>query len=201
MPARKKQSYEIRPLTKERWSDFEKIFGPSGGFWGCWCMYWRAPRDEFEGPERKTFKSRFKALVAKGPPPGLIAYASGDEPVGWIQVGPRAGTPNWNGKRRLSAPVNEAEAEDPSVWGVNCFVVRPEWRGKGVARALVGGAVEWARKNRARALDACPVEIAREKKPPVSLYYGTASMFRRAGFREVARRRDNRPLMRLDLSM
>jgi hypothetical protein len=33
----------------------------------------------------------------------------------------------------------------------------------------------------------------------VSLYVGHAGVFERAGFREVARRKDNRPLMRLDL--
>jgi hypothetical protein len=47
-------------------------------------------------------------------------------------------------------------------------------------------------------LDACPVD-ADANRPPVSLYHGVASTFRRAGFREVARRRPDRPLMRLRL--
>lgn len=133
-----------------------------------------------------------------GPPPGLLAYA-GVEPVGWAQVGPRADAPNWNGRRRLSAPLEESEADDPSIWAVSCFVVRREWRGKGVARALVAAAARWAKENGARCLDACPVETGEKRKPAVSIFHGTAAMFRRAGFREIARRRADRPLLRLDL--
>lgn len=200
MPAKKKQRspYETHPLTKERWGDLEKVFGASGGFSGCWCMYWRLSRAEFEGPDRKNNKTKFRKRVSKGPPPGLIAYASG-EPVGWIQVGPRADTPNWNGKRRLSAPLDENEAADEDLWGVTCFVVRSGWRGKGVSAALVNGAIEWAKENGASALDACPVE-ASEKKPAISIYHGIASTFEKAGFVEIARRRDDRPLMRLNLA-
>ncbi len=191
--------YQCRAVTLERWPDLETVFGPNGACWGCWCMYWRAPRADFTGPKRKTMKARFRRRVKAGPPPGLIAYA-GDEPVGWAQVTPRLDTPNWNGPRRLSAPLDESEAGDPAVWGVSCFVVRREWRGKGVSRALLAAAAGWAQANGARCLDACPVEVADETKPPVSLYHGTAAMFRRAGFKEIARRRGDRPLLRLDLA-
>lgn len=191
--------YQCRTLTAERWPDLETVFGPSGAYCGCWCMYWRAPRADFAGPKRKTLKAQFKRRVKAGPPPGLIAYAEG-EPVGWAQVTPRPDAPNWNGPRRLSAPLAAADGEDPMVWAINCFVVRREWRGKGVSRALLAAAIQHARKAGARCLDACPVEIADETKPPVSLYHGTAAMFRRAGFKEIARRRDDRPLLRLDLA-
>jgi hypothetical protein len=52
-------------------------------------------------------------------------------------------------------------------------------------------------RNETAALDACPVEAGADR-PPSSLYHGLASTFRRAGFREVARRRADRPLMRLE---
>lgn len=161
-------------------------------------MYWRLPRSQFEGPARKTLKNKFRAIVGKGPAPGLIAYRAG-EPVGWIQVGPRAATPNWNGKRRMSAPVVADEAADPDVWAVSCFVVPRAHRGAGVATALLAGAIEYARSKKARAIDACPVETGGEANP-ASIYHGVASMFEKAGFAEIARRRDNRPLMRLDLA-
>lgn len=203
MPARKaspakRTVYKTKPLTADRWSDLEKVFGSSGGFSGCWCMYWRLPRAEFEGPDRKNNEAKFKRRVAGGPPPGLIAYA-GAEPVGWVQVGPRADTPNWNGARRLSAPLAKTEAEDGKTWGVTCFVVRAGWRGKGVATALVAGAVGWAKQNKARTLDACPVE-AKDRRPNISAFHGIASTFEKAGFVEIARRRDDRPLMRLNLA-
>ena len=132
------------------------------------------------------------------PPPGLLAYRDG-APAGWVQVGPRADVPGWNGARRLTAPTAAAPADDPRVWGVSCFVTKAGCRRQGIATALLKGAVDWARHNGARVLDACPVD-ASGTRPPISLYHGLASTFGRAGFREVARRRADRPLMRLELS-
>ncbi len=196
--AKTKSLYSVRPLTPDRWADLETVFGPSGGYCGCWCMYWREPRKDYEGPARREMKARFKRRVSEGPPPGLIAYAKDGEPVGWAQVTPRIDVPNWNGPRRLSAPVEPADAEDGKIWALNCFVIRRDWRRKGVSKALLAAAVAHAKKNGARALDACPVEVADDARPAVSLYHGTAAMFVRAGFAEIARRRDDRPLMRLE---
>ena len=39
---------EFHPLTPARWPDFEKLFGPSGAYAGCWCMWWRTSRSQFE---------------------------------------------------------------------------------------------------------------------------------------------------------
>ncbi|NWG91479.1 MAG: GNAT family N-acetyltransferase [Parvularculaceae bacterium] len=171
-----------KPLTPDRWDDFCAVMGPAGGCWGCWCMYWRAPRMDIAGPARKTFKARMRAIVRKGPPPGLIAYRGGD-PVGWVQVGPRPATPNWNGARRLSAPIDAGEADDAKIWAISCFVVPRAHRRQGVAADLLAGAVKWARKNRARFIDGCPVETSDRAANPASIYHGVASMFGSAGFR------------------
>jgi len=163
-------------------------------------MYWRLPRSQFEGPARKTLKGKFRAIVEKGPAPGLIAYR-GTTPVGWIGVGPRAATANWNGARRMSAPVRAEDADDPKIWAISCFVVPRAERGAGVATVLLAGAVKYARSKKARAIDACPVETGDGASNPASIFHGVASMFEKAGFAEIARRRDNRPLMRLDLAL
>jgi GNAT superfamily N-acetyltransferase len=191
-------SIQTKPLTSERWDDVVVVFGSGRGVCSqCWCMYWRLPRKEFERSLREGNRKLFHERVDAGPPPGLIAYLDG-EPVGWVQVGPRADVPNWNGPRRLTAPTPDAPADDPGVWGISCFATRAGWRRHGIATALLDAAIEWARKNDAQILDACPVD-AIEKRQPISLYHGVASMFLRAGFREVARRRHDRPLMRLEL--
>jgi GNAT superfamily N-acetyltransferase len=186
------------PLTPERWADLELVFGAGRGVCSqCWCMYWRLPRREFETSLGDRARRLFRTRVAAGPPPGLLAYLGGD-PVGWVQVGPRADAPQWNGARRLTAPTPDAPAVDPRIWGISCFVTRTGCRRQGTATALLAGAIDWARGNGARVLDACPVDTD-GNRPPVSLYHGVASTFRRAGFHEVARRRADRPLMRLDL--
>ena len=186
------------PLTPERWADLEAVFGGGRGDCGrCWCMYWRLPRRDFEASLGSRARGLFRARVEAGPPPGLLAYR-GDDPVGWVQVGPRADVPQWNGARRLTAPLPDAPPDDPRVWGISCFVTKAGCRRQGIATALLAGAVDWARRNGARVLDACPVDAGADR-PPISLYHGLASTFRQAGFREVVRRRPDRPLMRLDL--
>ena len=158
-------------------------------------MYWRLPRRDFEASLGDKARRLFRARVEAGPPPGLVAYRDGD-PVGWVQVGPRADVPQWNGARRLTAPTADAPADDPRVWGISCFVTRSGCRRQGIATALLAGAIAWAREQGAGVLEACPVDTA-GSRPAAALYHGIASTFRAAGFSEVARRRPDRPLLRL----
>lgn len=192
--------FAARPLTPERWRDLEIVFGDGKGVCSqCWCMYWRLPRKEFEASLRDRNKALLRARVKAGPPPGLVGYL-GDEPVGWVQVGPRDDVPEWNGARRLTAPLDPDDVNDPGIWGVSCFAVKAGARGAGVGSRMLGAAIDWARRNGARVLEACPVDTDGAKRPRISIYHGVASTFERAGFREIARRRSDRPLMRLDLA-
>lgn len=188
----------VQPLTPGRWRDLEDLFGPSGACMGCWCMYWRAPSKAYRAGLGAAMKAEFKRRVAAGPPPGMLAY-DGDTAIGWLQITPRADTPQWNGPRRLSAPLNPADATDEAIWGATCFFVRRGYRGKGVSGALLNAGLVEARKRGARLVEACPHD-GEAKKDAASLYVGSASVFRRAGFTEVARRKQDRPLMRLVLT-
>ncbi len=76
------------PVTPERWSDLEELFGERGACSGCWCMYWRVRRSQFEKHKGAGNKRALRRLVKNGPPPGLLAYA-GREPVGWCAIAPR----------------------------------------------------------------------------------------------------------------
>lgn len=79
-------------------------------------------------------------------------------------------------------------------WVINCFyIARPE-RGRGVATALLAGAVDHAFRNGATAIDAYPLEDT--SHGAASLYVGTMSMFESAGFKELTPLRE-RPAMRL----
>lgn len=191
------------PLTTREWEDSVTVFGGGDGKGNCgrcWCMWWRLPRlglGETMGAENKA---KFEARVQAGPPPGLVGYAPDGAPVGWVQVGPRSDVPVWNAPRRLTAPLDPADADDPGVWGISCFVVRAGHRRKGHGAALLDAAVAWASDGGVRALDACPVETD-GRRSASALYHGVASLFRARGFAELARRKPDRPLMRLDLGV
>ncbi|MGH6925443.1 MAG: GNAT family N-acetyltransferase [Propylenella sp.] len=184
----------INPLTPDRWDDLVDLFGPEcGASSGCWCMWWRMPRAEWRTVPRNEKRDRFHAIVDAGPPPGVLAYR-GNLAVGWCAIGPRATLPQMN-RSRVAAPFDVVEG----VWAVNCFYVRAGHRGEGMMRGLLDGALRFAAGEGARFVEACPIEPNR-KLVWGEGYHGIASVFRSAGFEEVARRSPTRPLMRKRLA-
>lgn len=187
--------HTILPLTPGRWPDLEAIFNAKGCSVarGCWCMYYRrsGPRGHLPRgtTQAQANRAELKALVDAGQTPGLLAYR-GKVPVGWVSLGPRE-----QYARLQRSPVMKA-VDDQPVWSVICFVVRPEYRGQGVAHALLRGAIVYARKHGAKLLEAYPVD-----KPGMSsddsMWFGAKSMYDGAGFEEVARRKPFRPIVRL----
>jgi GNAT superfamily N-acetyltransferase len=82
-----------------------------------------------------------------------------------------------------------APVDDRPVWSIVCFVVaRPE-RGKGFAHELLTAAIEYARAEGATTLEAYPADPGGKRLHIADAYKGTLSMFERAGFAVVARRR------------
>lgn len=181
----------VRPLTPDLWPQLEELFGPVGACNGCWCMYWRIGSAYTQRP-RDANRKAFKAVVKKGPPPGLLAFA-GDVVVGWAQVTPRAALPGLE-RGRFTRKV-----DDVPVWSLSCFYIRRGWRGKGVMTALIAAAVKFAKGAKAPALEAYPTLTDGSKRSSSGMYTGAASSFARSGFKTVATPARHRPTMRLDL--
>lgn len=187
----------IQPVTPERWPDLEAIFKARGCSIarGCWCMAYRhsgAHKPPIKGISRaKANRADLKALVDSGRPPGLIAY-NGDVPVGWVSLAPRE-----EFAKLKRSPVMKPVDEKP-VWSIICFVVPSEHRGQGVARALLQGAIEYASKHGATLIEAYPVDKPGRSSDD-AMWFGSKSMYDKAGFREVARRKPARPIVRLTM--
>lgn len=179
------------PLTPDRWADLEALFGPRGASGGCWCMWWRSPRSEFNALKGDGNRAAFRSVVESGAPPGVLVYA-GDRPVGWCAIAPREHYPGL-ARSRILKPV-----DDQPVWSVTCFFIAKGWRRRGLAVRLLRAAVAFAQERGARIVEGYPVE-SRQDMPAVFAWIGMASTFRRAGFVEVARRSETRPIMRLTL--
>jgi GNAT superfamily N-acetyltransferase len=180
---------EIHPVTPDRWRDLEKLFGKRGACGGCWCMWWRMQRSEFDQKKGAGTKRALKKLVSQGQVPGLLAYAE-DEPVGWCSVAPREDFSTLERSRILK------RVDDEPVWSVVCFFVARSFRRKGVANKLLAAAVEYAREHGAKIVEGYPVEPKVGKSPDVFVFTGLASAFRQVGFVEVTRRSETRPIMR-----
>jgi len=186
---------DIHPLTPERWPDLEAIFAAKGCSVarGCWCMYYRRsgePAPLLSGTSRaEGNKAEFRALVDAGVPVGLLGYRSG-VPIGWVSLGPRE-----DFAKLQRSPVMKPVDEQP-VWSIICFVIPAEHRGQGVASALLKGAVAWAKTQGVTLLEAYPVDKP-DRAADDSMWFGAKSMYDRAGFKEVARRKPQRPVVRL----
>lgn len=86
--------------------------------------------------------------------------------------------------------------DDQPVWSVICFVVPSEHRGQGVAQALLVGAIAYARQNGAKLIEAYPVDRPGRSSDDF-MWFGAKSMYDKMGFFEVARRKPQRPMVRL----
>ena len=121
---------EIHPATADRWADIATLFGLRGACAGCWCMWARREAAEFKRGSGDGNRRALQELVLGNARLGLLAYA-GEEPVGWIALGPRTEYPRLDKSRVLAA------VDDQPVWSVTCFFIRRDWRGRGLATRLL----------------------------------------------------------------
>ena len=182
----------IEPVTADRWPDLEALFGEVGACAGCWCQYWRKPAAAFEADTGAENRESLRQQVEAGPEPGLLAYRD-DRPVGWCAVEPRERFPRL-GNSRILAPI-----DDEPVWSVVCFYVAADHRDRGVSLALLEAAKAHVAERGGRVVEGYPTDARGDRKSPAFVWTGLAAAFERAGFVEVERRSETRPVMRFSL--
>jgi len=177
------------PVIPDRWNDMVRLFGDRGAYAGCWCMWWRLTRSEFSRGTGDGNKEKMRQIAQSGRVPGILGYV-GDQPVGWCSIAPREDFPSLDRSRTLK------RVDETAVWSIVCFFVAKEFRRRGLMAALLRAAVDYARARGAAVVEGYPVEPIEGRLPSSAGYMGLVSAFRQAGFREVARRSPNRPIMR-----
>lgn len=190
-------SLTVLPLTPDRMNDLDAVFQARGCSVAknCYCMYYRksgkssAPFPGAKGASAN--RSAIAALAASDVPPGLLGYQDG-KPVGWVSLGPRTDF------IRLANSPTMRSIDDKPVWSLICFVVPSEFRKQGVAHQLLAAAVDYAAAHGATLLEAYPVDRSLAEAPNAP-WFGSSTMFAKAGFTEVARHKPTRPIVRLDL--
>ena len=175
---------EIRPLTAARVDDVKAVMR---GTWGvsCWDLF---PR--YNGAQQRalgiaggsTAEARRREILAKlarrrKNSAGLVAYRNA-EPIGFVSLGPRHDYSVVENSR-ATPPV-----DDVAVWVIPCITVRRGNRGAGVAVAMIRAAVQYAGKRGAPAVEAY-VRAGGKRVHDDYAFFGTKTMFDKAGFREV----------------
>jgi GNAT superfamily N-acetyltransferase len=182
-------SLEFHPLTLDRWDSFKELFGERGACGGCWCMWWRIKRSEFEKEKGEGNRKALRALVESGSIPGILAYDEG-KPVAWCSVAPREEFPAL-GRSKILGPIDSRP-----VWSVVCFFVEKNYRNRGLTVKLLEAAIEYVKEKGGKIVEGYPIEPKRKPWPPVFSSTGLFAAFSKAGYEEVIRRSETRPIMR-----
>jgi GNAT superfamily N-acetyltransferase len=186
--------FEARPLTPETWADLETLFDLPGGsiVRGCWCMYYRrSGKVSVSGAAGVENKRQLCELVESGVVPGLVGYVDGAA-AGWISLGPREDYAKLR-RSRIMKPV-----DDEDVWSIVCTYVAKGHRGRGVQHRLLSAAIDYARGQGVGLLEAYPVDKP-ERSHDDFMFFGSRSLYERAGFTEGVRRSPTRVVMRHEL--
>ncbi len=183
------KNFKYHPLTPNRWPDFERLFGDKGAYGGCWCMWWRISRKEFEQQQGKGNKRAMKQIVTSGEVPGILFYSE-RTPVAWCSVAPREQFATLNRSRVLR------QIDDQPVWSIVCFFVGKAYQKQGITIHLIRAAIDYVRNNKGKIVEAYPTVPRSKILPPFSSYMGIPSMFEKAGFVECARPSESKMIMR-----
>ena len=189
MEAFRFEELDFKPVTLKQWPDMQELFGPNGADSGCWCMWWRQTREEFDRLHGEPNRRRMEALIRGGEVPGILAYHEG-RPVGWCSVAPRARFPVLDRSPNLKA------VDGQPVWSIVCFFIPRQHRRRGLSGHLIRAAVRYALSNGAPAVEAYPIDPRHSASRPGAAFTGRLDTFLAAGFREVARRSPLRPILR-----
>ncbi len=188
----------IVPVTDAPWDDVRTVFGTRGDPATCWCQYFKVDAKTWGAGDVPAFERALceqidEARASRGAGPGVLAY-EGDEPVGWCAVEQSGAY-----RRILNSQLVDDGMPPGDVWFVSCFVVRVGHRRKGVAAALLDGAVGHARSHGARVIEAAPA-VAAPGTSSADLYHGPFSVFEAAGFEVISRPSERRAVVRLALA-
>lgn len=172
-------TFEVLPATADRFDDVATLLGPTQpDAPACWCLYFRLTSSEFAKVTGADRPAVLRSLCSREEAPGVLAYLDGI-PVGWCALGPRTEF------GRLERSRTIPRIDDLPVWSVVCFVVRTGYRRRGIARALLDGAVAYARSRGATVIEGYPADTAGTRISSAFAYVGTTAMFEGAGFERV----------------
>jgi len=153
-------------------------------------MEYRLKNKDYQRLKGEGNRNMMRKLVEGGELIGIIGYYE-DAPVGWCSIAPRENYLRLENSRVL------AKVDEKPVWSIVCFFIHKNYRRLGFSEQLILKAVSDAQKMGAQTIEAYPIIPKKDEVPTVFAHTGLVSSFNKCGFREVARRSETRPIMRL----
>lgn len=185
-------TFEIRPLTPERAGDYLAFFdhhrGPAfsdNPEWAtCYCQFYHTPRSiDWRARGGNENREAMTGRILTGEMEGFLAYETGAQDgtavIGWLNAQPRNKLPHCFERMRIEPTA--ADVPDFKAAQVLCFVIHPQWRRRGVARALLFAACESLARRGFESIEAYPFN-AGDSEDATDHYHGTLSMFIDADF-------------------
>ncbi|MEO8674157.1 MAG: GNAT family N-acetyltransferase [Casimicrobiaceae bacterium] len=192
--------FRVERLTPARRDDFLRFFDHERGpafadnpDWAkCYCHFYHVPKViDWASLDGNANRTAMTARIEAAEMDGFLAYAAGDV-VGWLNAQPRIKLPHCMARMGIAAPPLDVPPQFAAA--MVCFVIAPAWRRRGVARALVDGAVESFAARGILVVDAFPFK-AGASTIATDHYHGPLSLFREAGF-DVLAEHKNMTVMR-----
>ncbi len=168
--------YEICPVSADNAQDFitffdNQAFTDNPDWAGCYCVFNQFAGTEAEWLATTAEQNRAAALrmISDGRMKGYLAYADG-KVVGWC---------NANDKRVYPQFSQVGDDGDSRICAVTCYVIDPQHRRQGIARALLRRAVADAAAAGFDYFEAFPVEGG---QTAASHYHGHPGLYASEGF-------------------
>lgn len=154
----------------------------------CFCRYWHFVGTKNDWLERCAHRpeenaAELSAAVLRRDPTGrgVVAIDPDGSVVGWMKLTPRRAVP-----KLRSLPVYKSLdlGDEDTTYSIGCLLVRPDARGRGIARDLVRAAPSIARGWGAKAVEAYP-RRSTEPLHPEEAWMGPEPTFVGAGFEAI----------------
>ena len=195
----------IKRLTKELKSDFfdffdNRAFTDGSPYYPCYCdAYYLTPEEVLTVTDRRAMelgggkeglrialRESSERLIDGGIMQGYLAF-DGDTAIGWCNANDRTNftrAGDLNPAFRREGDVYFDGGIPGEVKSIVCFEVAPEYRGKGVAKALLERVLKDAEADGYKFAEVYP-KISEEFS--ALDFTGPIKMYRNAGFEETAR--------------
>jgi GNAT superfamily N-acetyltransferase len=178
----------IKPLTPVLGADFLRFFDHERGAafadnpeWAkCYCHFYQVPLAiDWRTLSAVQNRTAMQARIEVGAMDGFLAL-DGADVVGWLNAQPRDALPHCFDRIGVDPTPLPCEAFEAAV--IVCFLIGPQRRRQGIARALLAAALASFAARGIRLVDAFPFKSGASERA-ADHYHGSLSLFLDQGFK------------------